>query len=423
MAKSLFVYIFLLLSANVTLAGETSFSGFGTLAGYSATSKALGFRPDIAARGESFEHEVNFSDLSLLGLQLNHSFNSQFELMTQVVLKDELIRDDYDRIKYATLIFRPNQNWEFRLGRMAPQIYLLNDSRYIGFARDTVYPIHDFYAQLPLRFFDGFDLAYTQRYGDYLVKLGAYYGDSVFLIEAHGDELEGELDYLAGANLELAWDTSLFRASYTRVQLAKFGESSNVRRILSQLATGDASLGLPPWPAAKMYGEQVSYSEKDFGYIALAYEFLSERYIATTEVAHLHSETAYIPKTVSGYSKLSWLAGQWTPYVFLSGVYSEQAFEPVHQAPDVVNQYLSAATGTDANAILSSLNEYLQVLYRHKSIGFGARYQMNQNIAMKAQFEHKWVDKNGGGLFISDNLSLNKKEQISVISVSMDWVF
>lgn len=401
---------------------KVSFSGFGTIAGYSGDSKELGFRPDIASKNESFKQDFEFADISKVGFQLNYSLNSKFEFLSQVVFKDEIIINDFDRVKFATIAYKPDTNWLLRAGRMAPPIYLLSDSRYVGYAHDTVYPIHDFYAQIPLSYFDGLDLTYTKRFNDFLVKLNAYYGDSTILVEAYDDILEGDLDYLGGSAIELNWKNWLVRLSYTRAKLIDFGVDIDDRDFLRSLQQPILP-GVPAWDAAGRYANELEIGSKSFAYSSLAVEYTSYDYIITSELSELDSNTAYIPSTTAGYIKLSVPSAGFTPFIFVSSIKTDDKFSASDAPPELLSQYVEQAFNVNLPKLIDEFNEFLFIGYNHSSIGFGTRYQLIDNLVLKAQFEHKWVEENGGSLFISEIVVENPSEQLNVISFSVDWVF
>jgi hypothetical protein len=124
-------------------------SGFGS----------LGVAHVDAPEGWVYRHELsqplNSSSTRLdldsrLGLQVNYTPSSAFELVGQAILmRRASAAERTDLVEWAFAAYRPNADWTLRLGRVNMDIFLMSDHRSVGFAYPLARPPVEFYGQLP----------------------------------------------------------------------------------------------------------------------------------------------------------------------------------------------------------------------------------------------------------------------------------
>ncbi|WP_143870128.1 hypothetical protein [Catenovulum sediminis] len=411
-------------AGNVAAQG-TQISGFGSIAGYHADSTQLGFRSDIAAPEEGYRGDFKISDLSRLGLQINHQFNKEFELVTQAVLQEEMVSSDLDRVKIATLNYTPSASWLVRVGRFSPRIYFLSESRYISYAHDTVYPVHDFYAQIPLSFVDGFDATYQKRVGSTFLKTNFFAGQTHVVVDVVGVETENEFDWLAGLNFEVEYGNWLYRASYTQAQF-EYTESQNVEPFLELLANpGIISplKSLPNWQEAGVIKQAYSISESRLNYASVAFEYRDFECQVRGEFGKLTSESDLAPDSTAGYLQYSYRSDVVTPFIIASAIKTDEGYQQQTQPNPMLLGGVTQALGFDAASAVVGVVDALNVEYEQKSLAIGMRWDFDANIAVKAQYERSWVEEDGGGLWIQERLAYNDSEVIDVMAFSIDWIF
>ncbi|WAJ69719.1 hypothetical protein [Catenovulum adriaticum] len=404
------------------------FNGFLTVAGYHGSSNQIGYKSSILGEQASHRGEWVFDDLSLLGGQINYSVNDQWQLVGQAVLKNELVDTDFDRIKIATLNYRPSSAWLFRAGRFYPRGYLISETRLIGYAHNQVLPVQDFYAQLPLPYVDGIDATYTQRTDFGLFSANLYFGETNITVDLGGDEpVTSEFKNLVGANLEYESRNWLLRAAYSQVeQIEGWGiidEIEDFFTLLAHPALLQTKTQFMPWAEGAAFLQSDKAKDGVFKYYTLASEHNKGALRVRAELAHLSSGSFLLPDTDSGYVNFAYTHGEVTPFATLSFINSDKdkpfSTQPSGDLLDQVDQVL----GIDSRVTLTVINGFLEPVYKQKSATLGMRWDFAQQQAVKVQFERKWVDKNSAGLWRVNQFSQTQAEQVDVFLVSYDRMF
>ena len=410
-------------SASVSAKNKTHISGFGSIVGYHADGTELAFRSNIASSESAKRGEFELLDLSLVGFQLNHQFNAQWEFVSQVVIRKEETKDFSDRIKIATLNYSPNAEWLVRVGRFFPKLYLLSDTRFISYAQDTLYPVHDFYAQIPVSSIDGIDIGFQKRIGKVLLAANAYGGSSDIWVNIDDFDVVTPLKDIVGANLNLEYGNWIFRAGYTKATHDGYSVDADVEVLTNTLAFPPAILGHPGWEDALNLFEAYRIKNTDFSYSSLAFEYNHFDGYWRGELGKLATDSYLAPDSTAAYLQYTRRLEKFSPFVIVSFIKTEEGYKPQTQPSDLLVATLSAATQFDVASAVDDLVESLNIKYEQKSIVLGFRLDLQDDIALKAQVERKWVGKDGAGLWSRDSVAFNPAQTIDVMSIGIDWVF
>ncbi|GEM_PF-3375750 len=412
----------------VLQAENLRFNGFLTLAGYHGSSNQLGYRTSLSSEHFSKRSQWVFNDLSLVGGQVNYQFNANWQVVAQAVLKDELVRSELDRVKIATLNYRPNSSALLRVGRFYPSNYLVSESRFIGYAHNEVVPTQDFYAQLAFPYIDGIDFTLTQRLNTGLLSLNAYYGQTKVNFDVDNlGELSEKLKNLVGVNFNYEVNNWLLRLSYSQVEQFNewviFQQVEDFFNIFSYPQSFPVDNNFTPWIEGLEVLEQNQKKGDVFKYFSFAAEYNHEQLRVRTELAHLESGNYLLPDTNTAYINLAYHSGRVTPFITLSMINSEQGVELKTMPEDAFLDAVDQVYELDSRAILQLVNSFINPAYKQKSVSLGMRWDFADYQAFKFQFEKKWVDKNGAGLWDRDIAVDSVAEQVEVFLISYDWMF
>ncbi|WP_440903809.1 hypothetical protein ACMZOO_13240 [Catenovulum sp. SX2] len=416
--------LFLLLFANCSYAKDkTHISGFGSIVGYQADGRDLGFRSNISSSRQGRSGDIELLELSLVGLQVNYQINSKWELVTQAVVRHEQIEDLTDRIKLATINYTPNAEWLIRLGRFFPKIYLLSDTRYIGYAQDTAYPVVDFYAQIPLASLDGVDIGYQTRAGKFLFTANAYSGTSEVWADIDGSNVKTPLKDIHGVNFGVEFGNWLFRAGYTVATHDGFDTDTEVEMLLNLLASPPPALGIPGWPGAQDMLQAYRIKNTDFSYSSLAFEYSEIDSYWRGELGKLATDSFLAPDSVAGYIQYTKRVGKVSPFVIVSAIDTKKGYTPRDLPPPELLHALSVALQQDLTQPFHLLRNSLNIGYKQHSLIGGVRIDWDEQIAIKAQYERKWVGDGGAGLWQRDPLAPIPDRVANIMTLGIDWVF
>ena len=138
-----------LLACSAALAVDYSLTGFGTI-GYAVSDMAAPYLRYIDKRG-------TFRADSLIGLQGEAQFNSQWSATAQIVGSAPRTRDDgaEAKVRWAFVSYRPTNEWLFRVGRLRPPVLINTQNAEVGVTYDPARLPVEVYSLSPVYDLDG----------------------------------------------------------------------------------------------------------------------------------------------------------------------------------------------------------------------------------------------------------------------------
>ena len=181
--------------AELSFGGETLFlSGFGTLGGPYNLDGQAGFIRDKTqpegARGDGVDWAID----SRLGLQATWRPSEDFESTLQLVSKYRNDGGYRPQVTWAFLKYAFDPDAQVRVGRLGYDIYLLAESRDVGYSYLWVRPPVDSFGQVYNSYFDGLDLTLANSLGDGVLRGKLFLGQMTGTIPTSFPDLEYDLD-------------------------------------------------------------------------------------------------------------------------------------------------------------------------------------------------------------------------------------
>jgi hypothetical protein len=296
------------------------FSGFGTVGAVMTDTDKARFHSNTrqsSGAGKSPDLGVD----SRLGLQANLKFNDTFSAVGQ------LLTSERDGVKaQAEWLYGEASvtSWlKLRVGRMVLPVFLVSDSRNVGYAAHWVRAPIEVYGLYPASSFDGAQAQLQTDWGDTHLTLQGSVGRSEVDIYASATRLNADLKNLYSLNLVVE------RGNWT----LRLGDTESRNTELS-------GLGLPPFDDS-FRGAGIGY---DNGKLLVQAEYVTRR---TSNDGALDMNGYY--------ATLGYRVGAWTPY----GTFSR--FEPK-------GMLLGGSPST-------------------RTLAAGVRWDAFRNLALKAQVE------------------------------------
>jgi hypothetical protein len=127
------------------------------------------------------QNKVGFAANSLVGLQFTGNLTSTLSAVAQFVASgSDIDGDDAYQVQtqWAFVRYRPNNNWQFRAGRMRIPLFSYSDTQEIAYTYPWVFLPNTVYRIVPFNNFNGGDVVYSQSIAqsDWLVQLHPFYG-------------------------------------------------------------------------------------------------------------------------------------------------------------------------------------------------------------------------------------------------------
>jgi hypothetical protein len=186
--------------------GDARFAvrGFGTLGATTHGTDGIEFRRNTGQAHGAASGEIDFGTDSIAGVQFDARLASKFDVVLQGVSRQRTDGDWAPQVTQGFVRWSPDESFVVRAGRVGYDIYLLAESRQVGYSYLAVRPSPEFYGQITNDEIDGGDLSFTRRVGRGLMRArafgGAGSGELAFADgsrrQTHGDVYGATLDYL-----------------------------------------------------------------------------------------------------------------------------------------------------------------------------------------------------------------------------------
>lgn len=398
------------------------FNGFGTAGLVRAhNSEGWEFTRDKAQPAE--EGRIKTQVDTRVGLQANWQPSPRWEGVTQVVLKHvnpDAPAEQY--VEWAFVAFRPTPDWTFRVGRTAPDIFLLVDYRNVGFAYPWVRPNSEFYGWVTPDASDGMDATYAWLDGSAQWRVKLSYGQTrVALPGSGGDEVPMVRSKgLFTSTLSREDDGLLLKASYSRARSSFTGVPA-----LQSLDQGLAALQALPVPAvaqeAAVLRDNVVFTDRFSDYLALGASYEQGPWWLHAEVNRLGGELIN-SNGWRAYGSLAYRFGRVTGYTVWGRALPAGA--PIAAPSDwaatlaplvgdaMAQQALMLGTAAAQASNASRIDQ--------RTNSLGLRWDFDARMAVKLQWDHSRIHPAGSGLWERGTPAAAKAD---VLSATLDFLF
>jgi hypothetical protein len=403
----------LCLTAWSAPAGELAVHGFGTI-GTAYIDQPAGWAYTRSLNQRTTTDELRPDLDSVIGLQLNYRPSEQFELVAQAsaaVLDDAARLTDY--VDLAFLAWRPDAAWTARLGRVNLDAYLLSDHRDVGFTYQFIRPPVEFYARMPSSL-DGADVVRTWMSGEVQWSVKAFVGRT----SAGVGERRLRLWPLYGVMLSRESGGLLLRFS------ALQGRPSVGISALDPLLQGLQQIEALPVPdvAAQAAQMRQALTTQDVrtDYLAGAIAYDRHSWLLSAEINSAEVKDRANISFTTGYLSLGRRFGPLS--VFLMESAAIRRGDPL-DTPDwatpltPIDPVLAQQAQMLAIGATTAIN---RTAADQNTTSLGMRWDLAPRLALKAQWDHVRVRREGSGLF---GQSGPEPASANVAAIALDFVF
>lgn len=287
----LFLLIIIVSSVNAEEEIRWSIKGFGTF-GFSGTdTDELGFLRS-ATQTQNVRNSWGITTDSRIGLQVDVDIKHSLHAAVQWVARDhagDFLEQNLDR---AFLRWNINDTTNIRIGRLGADLFLLSDYRNIGYAYPWMRPPHEFYSNLALYHFDGFDFNHKIYFNDDLLSIKLFAGYAFNQIPSTFPEPVDLETPIAGGSLKFESGSRTTRAGYAFLQIVT--DVPN-QQLVNTLNSPGVNFGIPSINQIIPY---LSIKNTNAHYYSLGTAYDDGSWIVQAEVSYLDLETTFFPDTV-----------------------------------------------------------------------------------------------------------------------------
>ncbi len=400
-------------SAQSEIFEEWNFSGFGTL-GYAQSDKYsdLILKRNINQRSQKIEGNGFLVD-SRLGFQVSKEFLTDWDLVSQVVIKEKVHNDVENSLEMAFVRYQFNPLWSVIFGRMVLDSFLLSDHRNIGFSYHWVRPPTEFYGWIPYSHYDGikasFELGDFERY----LRLEAFAGQSDATVNigyGHGGASFNHVRASSIMGIGITWEKGDLAL---RAYSSKFKISDEIAAIKQLKAVTSTPAVQTGWPQAQQIAKDYGLENADYTYHSLGLLWEPGAWMLQSEVSDVSSSSFGTYGGHRGYVHLARRFAQFLPHVTYSRSWDDADYA-YESAPAAFEELETAL-----------IDNELSGLIKQYTISLGVRWDFASQKALKLQCDRTTVKEGSFGIFPTPrDVPRTMPEAIHTwCSATFDWLF
>ena len=384
---------------------ELKFSGFGTLAAtYSDERKADFVTTIFQPNGVGYTRPWSLGPDSMLGGQVNATFNDQWSAVVQVIAKHHHDNSFTPQIEWANVKYQVTPELSVRAGRIAAPAFLVSDSRFVGYSQPWVRPPVEVYGVVPITSNDGVDLLYRKQFGSFTNAFQAYYGNATAKLETS----QAKSSPGWGINNTVQVGDLTLRAGYSANKVDLLIPSFTT--LLNAYSNFGAAPG-PIGPQARALVQKYSLQDLKIGALSLAASYDPGKWFVMTEFVDFKGK-GILADSQSWYVTGGYRFGSFTPYATYASTKSKVSVEPG----------LAVGAAAPLNAGLNTtLNNAFNGTQSTTSVGM--RWDFMKNTALKAQYDYIALGANSAGRLSDVQPGFVRGGHLSLFSVALDFVF
>ena len=382
-------------------------SGFGTLGVVHANAPAgWGFLRSIdqAANDGGTRADID----SRIGLQLNYSANSQFELVGQrLAARRANNAPANSAVEWAFAAYRPTSDITLRVGRLNVDQFVMSDYRNVGFAYLYVRPPVEFYGLIPTSL-DGADLSRTWNGEDSHWRAKAFGGRA---------KISGvDLTQVFGLTLAREAGGLLVRAGLSRAKFPNgFPGAKPLLDGLDQLR----ALPIPSIAAeASTLRTRLDYAGTSLMYATLGATYEQAQWQWAAELTRASAGPS--AAISAGYASVARRFDPVTLFGIASGATSNASVLAMPAWGAMLAPIFGPVAAQQAQGLAQVATTAVNRTMRQSTYSLGARWDIHPQVALKLQWDHVRILANGAQLWSNATASPGRAD---LATVTMDFVF
>jgi len=376
-----------------------SIRGFGTLGlAHNSTGQADFIRDFLQPEGvgNTWSGDVD----SRLGLQVNARPTHEIEAVIQATSSYNYAGSYRPELTWAFVSYSPSADFKARIGRLGWDVYMISDTRNVGYSYLWVRPPVDYFGPLQISHIDGADVVVKRELGGGLISAKVYMGWADQHVPTPvGDPVDLAGSRVSGVNLDFRKGDWQLRAGYTAVRIKN--EVPGVDQLVAALhGTGS--------PGALRLANDLAFAGTSIRLASIGAVYDHGPWQSQLMFNRNSSTSLVWPTKTAGYFLVGYRAGQWTPFLSLSRTKS---------------RLVQRATGLptpnpldDAVAVTIAASQS-----RQHTASLGVRYDFMRNFDLKLQVDRIRVQDHATLLWRNAQPGWNGRA--TVVSLTLDFAF
>lgn len=383
--------------------GDSRFAlrGFGTLGATTHGTDGIEFRRNTGQAHGAEADEIDFGTDSIVGVQFDARLASKFDVVLQGVSRQRADGDWVPQVTQGFVRWSPDDSFVARIGRVGYDIYLLAESRQVGYSYLPVRPSPEFYGQITNDDIDGGDISFTRRAGRGLFRARAFGGGgSGELAFADGSESNTH-GRIYGATLDYIWRGWTGRIAYVQFN---YDAGKDIPLLVGALRATQ-------FPSAVAVADDLDKKVYESNGVQIGFAYDDGPMLAQVMYGMITSDSLAGPDFDKFYGLFGYHLKKWTPFVSFS---SSRDRDPIRDAglPDIAQLApLNAAVVATQKTTRST---------QHTTT-LGVRYDFSSQFDFKLQLDRLAITDSS--LIFDHRPVPGGPADLTVIAATVDFVF
>jgi hypothetical protein len=380
------------------------FNAFGTLGVvHSSDSQADFVSSSSEASGAGYSHRWNADVDSRFGAQLAVHLTSQLSAVVQLVSEQNYADSFRPEVEWANIRYQVMPDFDVRIGRIELPLFLVSDSRKVGFAHPWVRPPIEVYNIDPLTSNDGIDMSYRLHLGEVTSTFTAAYGRSYRVNFPSGFGVQ--VRDLRGLFNRTQYRAALFNLCYLAVHVTQ-----NPANALFQDFREFS-------PAGNAIADTYELMNKLSTVVSAGASYNPGHWFATGEWTRFDSR-AFLGTRTGWYVSGGMRIAKFTPYLTYSALTGFPASTAGLNAAALPVNQVGVATALDAG-----LNQLLGRVPQQRTQSAGARWDFYRNLDLKLQLDHTRLHPGSPGTLVNLQPGFRYGGTVDLFSAAVDFVY
>jgi hypothetical protein len=386
-----------------------SFSGYGTVGVVRSDENRAdyivdAFKPNGPGRSHGWSGDVD----SRLGGQVTATFSPRVSAVIQVIAQQRYDDTYRPTVEWANLKLQITPELSIRGGRVVLPVFMVTDTRRVGYANPWVRPPVEVYSMVPVSNSDGVDLNYRMVFGPVTnnVQFTAGRSNSQFPNSAEFGSGTAQVREILAVNdtWEMGYATGRLSYGRARLTIPEF----------APLFDGFRQFG----PQGAALANRYNVDNRLVTFVGVGASYDPGTWFVMGEWARFDTDSVVGAK-VAWYASGGYRFGKFTPYA----TYARIKPDSPTSDPGISLLGLPPQLAAVAAQLNGILNIQLRSPPHQDTVSVGVRWDFVRNASLKLQYDRVSMEPGSFGTFGNRAPNYPPGGRVGIFSAAVDFVF
>jgi hypothetical protein len=386
-----------------------TFGAFGTLAVVHSDQPLADFTSSpVEGKGAGHTHAWSAAVDSLVAAQVGAQITPQLSAVLQVMSKQNADASFSPHVEWAYVKYQFTPDFSARVGRTALDVFLLTDSRNIGFSYPWVRPPLELYNLVSVTNSDGIDFSYRLAVAGGSNTVDASIGHAHYHYPIPNSHATGTADATEQFSL-----VDTFRRGAATLRLS-YGQAHLTLPTLEPLFDAFREFGPQGVGIAELY----DVNDRILVFYGLGAAYEPGEWFLMAELGRVNSH-AVLGEATGWYVSSGRRFSRITPYA----TYAQTRPNTSTRTSGLDVAALPPSQAAEAASLNAGLNTSLATIASQRTVTLGARLDVTSSIDLKLQWDHTNLGADSQGWLTNLQPGFRPGSSLTLISATLDFVF